>query len=51
MEVSQGVQGLFHWGGQAITVDSIIAVPDSISGIVKEWEIQREKQKWLEQEQ
>ena len=48
MEVSRGVQGLFHWEGQAITVDSIVAVPDSIPGIVKEWEIQREKQKWLE---
>ena len=51
VEVSRGVQGLFHWGGQAITVDSIVAVPDSISGIVKECEIQREKQKQLEQEQ
>ena len=51
MEVSQWIHGLFHWGGQAITVDSVVAVPDSISGIVKEQEIQREKQKQLEQEQ
>ena len=36
VEVSRAVQGLFHWGGQAIAVDSIVAVQDSISGIVKE---------------
>ena len=36
VEVSRGIQGLFHWGGQAVTVDSIVAVQDSISGIVKE---------------
>ena len=38
-------------GGQAIKIDGIVAVPDSIPGIVKEWEIHREKQKRLEQEQ
>ena len=36
VEVSRVIQGLFHWGGQAVTVDSIVAVQDSISGIVKE---------------
>ena len=36
VEVSTGIQGLFHWGGQAVTVDSIVAVQDLISGIVKE---------------
>ena len=51
VEVSRGIQGLFHWGGQAVIVDSIVAVQDSISGIVKEREIEREKQKSLEQEQ
>ena len=51
VEVSRGIQGLFHWGGQTVTVDSIVTVSDSMSGIVKEQEIQREKQKWLEQEQ
>ena len=51
VEVSRGIQGIVHWGGQAVTVDSVIAVSDSISGIVKEQEIQREKQRWLEQEQ
>ena len=51
VEVSRGIQSLVHWGGQAVTVDSIVAVSDSISGIVKEREIQREKQRQLEQEQ
>ena len=51
VEVSRGIQGSFHWGGQAVTVNSIVAVQDSLSGIVKEQEIQREKQKRLEQQQ
>ena len=36
VEVSRGIQGLFHWGGQAVKVDSIVVVQDLISGIVKE---------------
>ena len=36
VEVSRVVQGLFHWGGQAITVDSIVATQDSITEIAKE---------------
>ena len=36
VEVSRGIQGLFHWRGQAVTADSIVAVQDLISGIVKE---------------
>ena len=51
VEVSRVIQGLFHWGGQAVTVNSIVAIHDSISGIVKEQETQREKPKELEQEQ
>ena len=51
VEVSRAIQGLFHWGGQAITVDSVVATQDSITKIIKEWEVQREKQKELEQEQ
>ena len=51
VEVSRVIQGLFHWGGQAVTVNSIVASQDSISGIMKEQEIQREKQKELKQEQ
>ena len=50
-EVSRVIQGLFHWGGQTVTVDSVVATQDSITEIVKELEVQREKQKELEQEQ
>ena len=28
IEVSRVIQGLFHWGGQAITMDSIVATQD-----------------------
>ena len=45
------IQGLFHWGGQAITVDSVVATQDSITKIIREWGVQRDKQKELEQEQ
>ena len=51
VEVSRAIQGLFHWGGQAITVDSVVATQDLITEIIKEWGVQREKQKELEQEQ
>ena len=51
VEVSRVIQGFFHWGGQAVTVDSVMATQDSITEIVKEQEVQREKQKELEQEQ
>ena len=48
IEVPKVMQGLFHWGGQSITVDSVVATQDSITEIIKEQEIQREKQKELE---
>ena len=48
IEVSKAVQGLFHWGGQSITVDSVVVTQDSITEIIKEQEVQREKQKELE---
>ena len=51
VEVSRVIQGLFHWGGQTVTVDSVVATQDSVTEIVKEWEVHREKQKELEQEQ
>ena len=47
IEVSKAVQGLFHWGGQSIAVDSVVATQDSITEIIKEQEVQREKQKEL----
>ena len=37
VEVSRATQGLFHWGGQAITVDSVVATQDSITEIIREW--------------
>ena len=48
MEVSRAVHGLYHWGGQSITVDCLVARKDSITGIVREQEISREEQKELE---
>ena len=48
IEVSRVIQGLFHWGGQLIMVASVVATQDSITEIIKEWEVQREKQKELE---
>ena len=48
IEVSRVIQGLFHWGGQSITVDSVVATQDSITKFIKEQEIQRKKQKELE---
>ena len=48
IEVSKTVQGLFHWGGQSIAVDSVVATQDSITEIIKETEVQREKKKELE---
>ena len=37
VEVSRAIQGLFHWGGQAIKVDSVVATQDSITEIIREW--------------
>ena len=35
IEVSKAVQGLFHWGGQSITVDSVAVTQDLITKIIK----------------
>ena len=35
-EVSRAIQGLFHWGGQSIMVDSVVATQDSITEVIKE---------------
>ena len=48
IEVSRMIQGLFHWGGQSIMVDSVVATQDLITEIMKEWEVQREKPKKME---
>ena len=36
IEVSRAIQGLFHWGGQSVTVDSVVATKDLITKIIKE---------------
>ena len=36
MEVSRTVHGLFHWGGQSITVDSLVAKKYLTTEIVRE---------------
>ena len=36
MEVLIAVHGMYHWAGQAITVDSLVARKDSITEIVRE---------------
>ena len=48
IEVSKAIQRLFHWGGQSITVNSVVVTQDLITEIIKEQEVQREKQKELE---
>ena len=35
-EVSRVIQGLFHWGGLTVIVDSVVATQDLITEIVKE---------------
>ena len=36
MEFSRLIHGLFHWGGQSISVDSLVAKKDLIDNIVRE---------------
>ena len=48
MEVSRVVHRLYHWAGQSISVDSLVARKDSIKEIVREQEISQEKQRELE---
>ena len=45
IQVSRAIQGLFYWGCQTVMVDCVVATKDSITEIIKEWEVQREKQK------
>ena len=48
MEVSRVIHGLFHWGGQSISVDSLVAKKDLIAEIVRECEVGWERQRELE---
>ena len=36
IEVSRVIQGLFHWGGQSIAVDNIVATQNLITKVIKE---------------
>ena len=36
MDVSRGIHGLFHWGGQSVSVDSLVAKTDLVTEIVRE---------------
>ena len=36
MEASRVIHGLFHWGGQSIIVDSLVAKKDLIADIIRE---------------
>ena len=47
MEVSRVIHGLFYWGGQSISVDSLVAKKDLIAEIVREHEVGWEKQREL----
>ena len=48
MKVSRAIHGLFHWGGQSINVDSLVAKKDLVTEIVREHEVSQEKQRELE---
>ena len=50
MEVSRVIHGLFHWAGQSISVDSLVAKKDLIADIIREHEVGQERQRELEQE-
>ena len=39
MDVLRGIQGLFHWGGQSISVDSLVAKKDLVTEIVRKCEV------------
>ena len=50
MEVSRVIHGWFHWGGQSLSVDSLVAEKDLVTEIVRECEVSQEKQRELERE-
>ena len=48
MDISRAIHGLFQWGGQCVSVDSLVAKRGLVTEIVKEQRIGTEKQKELE---
>ena len=45
MDVSRAIHGLFHWEGQFVSMDSLVAKRDLVRDIVREQEIDRVRQK------
>ena len=45
MDILKVIHGLFHWGGQSISVDSLVAKKDLTADIVRECEVGWERQR------
>ena len=50
IEVAKAVHGLFHWGGQSLSINSLLARQDLMTDIVKQCKVCQERQRDLEQE-
>ena len=50
IEVLKAVHGLFHWDGQSLSVNSLLARRDLMTDMVKQCEVGRERWRDLEQE-
>ena len=50
IEVSKAIYGLFHWGGQYMSVNSLLTRRDLRMDIVKQPEVGQERHRDLEQE-
>ena len=48
MEVSKAIHGLFHWGRQSISEDSLVAKKDLIVDIVRQCKVGWERRRDLE---
>ena len=45
IKVSKAIPGLFHWGGQSISVDSLVAKWDLVADIVRKCEVSWDRQR------
>ena len=50
IEVSKAIHGLFHWGGQSLSINSLLARHVFMTDIVRQHEVSQERQRDLEQE-
>ena len=50
IEVSNAIHGLFHWVGQSLSVNSLLARRDLMTDIVKQCKVGWERQRDLEKE-